>query len=99
MKSFKRIMIMILGGSVLAIGIAMIVLPGPAFIIIPVGLSILAVEFAWARRWLHSARATLPQRLQNRLLSHKLTIKSAWRRLELLFQQTRQSLHPNRKVT
>jgi tellurite resistance protein TerC len=30
----------------------MIVLPGPAFIVIPVGLGILAIEFAWARRLL-----------------------------------------------
>jgi tellurite resistance protein TerC len=30
----------------------MILLPGPAMVVIPVGLAILAVEFAWARRWL-----------------------------------------------
>jgi putative transmembrane protein PGPGW len=99
MKSFKRILIMILGGTVLAIGIAMVVLPGPAFIIIPAGLSILAIEFAWARRWLNSTRALLPQRLRDQLLSQKLTIISAWRRLELPFRQGRQSLHPKRKVT
>jgi len=28
----------------------MVVLPGPAIIIIPVGFAILAAEFAWARR-------------------------------------------------
>jgi tellurite resistance protein TerC len=37
---------------VLAVGVAMIVLPGPAFLVIPVGLGILGIEFAWARRWL-----------------------------------------------
>jgi len=37
---------------VLLIGLAMVVLPVPAFIVIPVGLGILAVEFAWARRLL-----------------------------------------------
>jgi tellurite resistance protein TerC len=32
------------------------VLPGPAFIVIPIGLGILAIEFEWARRWLRRAR-------------------------------------------
>jgi tellurite resistance protein TerC len=30
----------------------MIVLPGPAFVVIPAGLAILGIEFAWARIWL-----------------------------------------------
>jgi tellurite resistance protein TerC len=35
----------------------MIVLPGPAFVVIPVGLGILGIEFAWARIWLKKAKA------------------------------------------
>ena len=46
-----------MGGSVLIVGIAMIVLPGPAFVVIPVGLGILGLEFAWARIWLKKAKA------------------------------------------
>jgi len=38
------------------IGIAMIVLPGPAVVVIPAGLAILATEFAWAKRLLHRIR-------------------------------------------
>ena len=38
--------------TVLAIGVAMIILPGPAMVVIPLGLGILAIEFAWARRML-----------------------------------------------
>jgi uncharacterized protein (TIGR02611 family) len=38
------------------IGIIMIVTPGPAFVLIPLGLAILATEFAFARRWLDKAR-------------------------------------------
>ena len=53
----KRIAIGIVGGSVLIVGIAMIVLPGPAFVVIPVGLGILGLEFAWARIWLKKAKA------------------------------------------
>lgn len=33
-------------------GVAMLVLPGPAFVVIPVGLAILSLEFAWAERLL-----------------------------------------------
>ena len=33
----------------LLLGIAMIVLPGPAILMIPLGIGILATEFAWAR--------------------------------------------------
>ena len=46
----RKVLVGILGGLVLALGLAMIVLPGPAFIIIPAGLAILASEFEWAKR-------------------------------------------------
>jgi uncharacterized protein (TIGR02611 family) len=52
----KRIAVAIVGFTVLAIGVAMIVLPGPAFIVIPLGLGILSIEFAWARRWLRKVK-------------------------------------------
>ena len=62
MKRLRRIVVMAVGGTVLAIGVALIVLPGPAFIVVPLGLAILAVEFAWARRLLRSARAVVSRR-------------------------------------
>ena len=49
-RTARRIAIVALGGAVLATGIAMIVLPGPAFVVIPAGLGILSLEFAWAAR-------------------------------------------------
>lgn len=52
----RRVIIAVIGGTVLLIGIVLIVLPGPAFIVIPLGLGILATEFLWARRWLRKAR-------------------------------------------
>ena len=52
----KRIVVAIIGGTVLVFGIALIVLPGPAIIVIPAGLAILATEFVWARRWLLKVR-------------------------------------------
>lgn len=58
----KRILVTVVGGTVLALGLAMVVLPGPAIVVIPAGLAILAIEFAWARRWLRKARGLLPKK-------------------------------------
>jgi len=55
-KWARRIAIGVVGFTVLAVGVAMIVLPGPAFVVIPVGLGILGLEFAWARRWLRKVK-------------------------------------------
>jgi tellurite resistance protein TerC len=52
----RRIAVTLVGGTVLAIGVALLVLPGPAFVVIPVGLAILGVEFAWARHWLRKVK-------------------------------------------
>ena len=52
----RKIVVLVIGGTVTLVGIALIVLPGPAFIVIPAGLAILAIEFAWARRWLEKAK-------------------------------------------
>jgi uncharacterized protein (TIGR02611 family) len=53
----RKTIIGVIGGTVLLLGIVLIVLPGPAFIVIPVGLAILATEFAWARRAIERGRA------------------------------------------
>ena len=52
MEKIERIIVAVVGGTVLAVGFALVVLPGPAFLVIPAGLAILAIEFAWAKRWL-----------------------------------------------
>jgi len=41
----KRVFIGVIGFTLLLIGIAMMVLPGPAILVIPLGLAILATEF------------------------------------------------------
>ena len=55
-KWARRIAITVVGFTVLGVGIAMIVLPGPAILVIPVGLGILGLEFAWARKSLASLK-------------------------------------------
>jgi tellurite resistance protein TerC len=54
----KRLLVAITGGTVLALGVAMMVLPGPAVLVIPAGLAILATEFLWARRALQKCKGT-----------------------------------------
>jgi tellurite resistance protein TerC len=56
-RQARRAAILIVGSSMLLIGIAMVVLPGPAIIVITLALSLLAVEFAWARRGLRRVKA------------------------------------------
>ena len=50
-----RVMFVIAGALVTLAGVAMLALPGPAFVIIPIGLTMLAMEFSWAERWLERA--------------------------------------------
>ena len=56
LKQVKRLVVAVVGLTVLLLGIAMILLPGPAFILIPAGLAILATEFVWARKLLGTVR-------------------------------------------
>lgn len=55
-KAARRIAIGVVGSTVLLVGLVMIVLPGPAIVVIPIGLAILGLEFAWARYWLRKLR-------------------------------------------
>ena len=51
-RQARRVVILLTGTGVLLTGIVMIFLPGPSILVIPLGLTILAAEFAWARLWL-----------------------------------------------
>lgn len=56
LRQTKRLIIIVIGFTVLLIGITMIVLPGPAVLVIPLGLGILASELVWARRILNKIK-------------------------------------------
>ena len=66
-KAARRIVVAVLGATVLLIGLVMIVTPGPAIVVIPVGLMILSIEFTWARLWLKRLRASISNRNTNSL--------------------------------
>jgi hypothetical protein len=55
-RSIKRFFIALIGGTVLLIGVALLMLPGPGLPIIAVALALLATEFLWARRVLRNAK-------------------------------------------
>lgn len=63
-KTGRRIVISIVGFTVLGLGAAMLVLPGPAMVVIPIGLAILGLEFAWARRFLRTLKEGGEQALE-----------------------------------
>jgi tellurite resistance protein TerC len=46
----RKLIVAVIGSTVVLFGLALIVLPGPAVLVVPLGLALLATEFAWARR-------------------------------------------------
>ena len=64
-----KTLVALVGGGLLLAGLAMLVLPGPAFVVIPAALAILAIEFVWARRWLAWLRERLKAFAANKLAS------------------------------
>ena len=99
LKPVKRVAVAVAGGAVFALGLALIILPGPAFLVIPAGLAILALEFAWARRWLRSARAVLPHRSKDASAPQKKFTRQSFRRSAgFLLRQVRRTLLSKRKA-
>jgi ribonuclease D len=56
LKQIRKVVVFLIGGTVVLVGVIMVVTPGPAFLVIPAGLGILALEFAWARNLLKKAK-------------------------------------------
>lgn len=54
--TMRKIVAGVVGTVLLVAGVAMIVLPGPAFVVIPLGLIVLSTEFKWARKGLEKLR-------------------------------------------
>lgn len=55
-RLLRKLVVAAVGGSVVLVGAVMIFTPGPALVVIPAGLAILATEFVWAKRLLEHAR-------------------------------------------
>jgi uncharacterized protein (TIGR02611 family) len=53
----KRVIKVVIGFTLLAVGVLLLVLPGPGLVVIAFGLALLAGEFVWARRLLDRVKA------------------------------------------
>lgn len=70
-----RLIIFVFGMTIVLIGIAMIVLPGPALVVIPLGLVVLGTEFVWARCLLKKMKESL-RLVKDKIMSKKSSISS-----------------------
>ena len=55
-KQARRLVLVVIGATILVLGLIMLITPGPGMLFIPAGLAILGTEFVWARRLLRRAR-------------------------------------------
>ena len=60
-RNGRRIAITVVGIVVVLVGVALLVLPGPGWLLIFVGLSILGTEYVWAQRLLNAAKRKAEQ--------------------------------------
>jgi uncharacterized protein (TIGR02611 family) len=56
LRQARKAVVLVIGGTFILFGVAMLVLPGPGILTIALGLAVLATEFVWARRWLKRLR-------------------------------------------
>jgi tellurite resistance protein TerC len=60
-RHVKTAITAVIGFTLLAIGAAMLILPGPGIVVIGLGLVVLSAEFVWARRALDRMKAGAQQ--------------------------------------
>jgi len=76
-RQARRIVVLTVGSTVLVLGIVMLVLPGPGVLVIWGGLTILALEFVWARRWLARMQDVYDQAKATARLGRQHPVESA----------------------
>jgi len=57
-KQIRRLAIFLIGISIVLIGCILFFTPGPAVVVIPIGLAVLATEFIWAKKLLKKFKET-----------------------------------------
>ena len=50
-RAARRLLVGLAGSAIVGLGLLLIVTPGPAVLVIPAGLGVLALEFETPRRW------------------------------------------------
>ena len=51
-RLLRRIAVTVAGTVILAVGVVLLVAPGPGLLVIALGLAVFAIEYEWARRHL-----------------------------------------------
>ncbi len=77
-KLARRIVVAVIGGTILVGGIIMLVTPGPGLAIVLLGLAILAIEFAWAKLWLDKVRHSVTREGREELRGHYTRLRDRW---------------------
>lgn len=67
-RQARRIATSVIGVTLLAIGAALLVLPGPGVLIFATGLGVLSLEYVWAQSWLSRLRRGISVASRNRRL-------------------------------
>lgn len=57
-RSAKRVAVTVVGGALVAGGLAMLVLPGPGILVVAIGFAVLGTEYAWAAAALERTKRT-----------------------------------------
>lgn len=78
LKQARRLAVLVIGSTVLLGGVALLVLPGPAFIVIPIGLAILSTEFVWAARLLKRVKENAAYAAQTVMGNGKESKIASW---------------------
>ncbi len=65
-RAARRIVVAVVGATVVLLGVVMLLTPGPGLVVIPLGLAILSIEFAWAKLWLKRVRERISEHSSGR---------------------------------
>ena len=57
-RGARRIVVFVIGATLLLFGTVLLVLPGPGLLFLFLGLTVLATEFVWARLWLRRLKVS-----------------------------------------
>jgi tellurite resistance protein TerC len=61
-RTARRLLVGLVGTAIVVLGLVFVVTPGPAFLVIPAGLGVLALEFETPRRWREQLAAWIRKR-------------------------------------
>ncbi len=64
LRQARRVVILVVGSTLLLLGLIMMVAPGPGFLTAFLALAVLSAEFAWARRWLAESKERIREMRQ-----------------------------------